>query len=116
MSKEMTAEEYKEHFDQGLIPFIRESTKTYGDLRAKEALKSIEEKQKRQDEQYAIMAREYEFALNEVIRLQNIVDTGNKEAVKEFAEELMNGLKLLSVMGSVEPFVKHLAKQKGVEI
>ena len=73
MSKEMTAEEYKEHFDQGLIPFIRESTKTYGDLRA-------------------------------------------KEAVKEFAEELMNGLKLLSVMGSVEPFVKHLAKQKGVEI
>ena len=73
MSKEMTAEEYKEHFDQGLIPFIRESTKTYGDLRA-------------------------------------------KEAVKEFAEELMNGLKLLSVMGSVEPFVKHLAKKKGVEI
>ena len=43
MSKEMTAEEYKEHFDQGLIPFIRESTKTYGDLRAKEALKEFAE-------------------------------------------------------------------------
>ena len=41
MSKEMTAEEYKEHFDQGLIPFIRESTKTYGDLRAKEAVKEF---------------------------------------------------------------------------
>ena len=43
-------------------------------------------------------------------------DLRAKEAVREFAEELMNGLKLLSVMGSVEPFVKHLAKQKGVEI
>ena len=39
----MTAEEYKEHFDQGLIPFIRESTKTYGDLRAKEAVKEFAE-------------------------------------------------------------------------
>lgn len=43
MSKEMTAEEYKEHFDQGLIPFIRESTKTYGDLRAKEAVREFAE-------------------------------------------------------------------------
>ena len=121
----MTAEEYKEHFDQGLIPFIRESTKTYGDLRAKEAVKEFEEKQKRQDEQYAIMAREYEFALNEVIRLQNIVDTGNKEAVKEFAEELMkilSGSKLSKdVLASdivlhTMSTIKHLAKQKGVEI
>ena len=39
-----------------------------------------------------------------------------KEAVKEFAEELIDGMKYLSVMGSVEQFVKHLAKQKGVEI
>ena len=46
MSKEMTAEEYKEHFDQGLIPFIRESTKTYGDLRAKEAVKEFAEELK----------------------------------------------------------------------
>ena len=121
MSKEMTAEEYKEHFDQGLIPFIRESTKTYGDLRAKEALKSIEEKQKRQDEQYAIMAREYEFALNEVIRLQNIVDTGNKEAVKEFAEELIAIIEahqydINHPLYKEIDEIKHLAKQKGVEI
>ena len=82
MSKEMTAEEYKEHFDQGLIPFIRESTKTYGDLRA-------------------------------------------KEAVKEFAEELMkilSGSKLSKdVLASdivlhTMSTIKHLAKQKGVEI
>lgn len=62
---------------------------------AKEAVKSIEEKQKHQDEQYAIIAREYELALNEVIRLQNIVDAGNKEAVKEFAEELMRRRNLI---------------------
>lgn len=115
MSKEMTAEEYKEHFDQGLIPFIRESTKTYGDLRAKEALKSIEEKQKRQDEQYAIMAREYEFALNEVIRLQNIVDTGNKEAVKEFAEEFRAFMLSQGLIGCADILLAY-AKQKGVEI
>jgi len=73
MSKEMTAEEYKEHFDQGLIPFIRESTKTYGDLRA-------------------------------------------KEAVKEFAEELIKGMTSDNDPIDIYIKIKRLAKQKGVEI
>ena len=78
MSKEMTAEEYKEHFDQGLIPFIRESTKTYGDLRAKEAVREFAE------ELIAIIeAHQYDI---------------NHPLYKEIDE------------------IKHLAKQKGVEI
>ena len=78
MSKEMTAEEYKELFDQGLIPFIRESTKTYGDLRAKEAVREFAE------ELIAIIeAHQYDI---------------NHPLYKEIDE------------------IKHLAKQKGVEI
>ena len=73
MSNEMTAEEYKDNFDQGLIPFIRESTKTYGDLRA-------------------------------------------KEAVKEFAEELMKFIQPLSTSQSITNYVNILLEQKGVKI
>ena len=39
--KEMTAEEYKEKFDNGLLAFASDSLKTYGDLRAKEAVKEF---------------------------------------------------------------------------
>ena len=41
--KEMTAEEYKEKFDNGLLAFASDSLKTYGDLRAKEAVKEFAE-------------------------------------------------------------------------
>lgn len=71
----MTAEDYKDHFDHGLIPFILESTNTYGDLRA-------------------------------------------KEAVKEFAEALIDGYAMYYgqvPMVTVDE-IKHVAKQKGVEI
>ena len=81
MSKEMTAEEYKEHFDQGLIPFIRESTKTYGDLRAKEAVREFAE-------ELILREKQYSKLLNDKV-LEYVVPVS---------------------------FIKHLAKQKGVEI
>ena len=44
--KQVTAEEYKEKFDNGLLAFVSNSLKTYGDLRAKEAVKEFAEELK----------------------------------------------------------------------
>jgi hypothetical protein len=92
MSKEMTAEEYYEMIknDEEIITHVH--CKHYGDLRAKEAVK--------------------EFA-EELMKWKFMSNVHHESGEPTFSIRDVNGF---ATYATISMLVKHLAKQKGVEI